>query len=69
MQADQNKMGQIGLKMPSIKKAKNLPVPTQNKLDFKLATRQVVLKLYKHAEPLRSFPCFCRTPFLPNKTK
>jgi len=29
----------------------------------------VVLKLYKHAEPLRGFPNFCRAPFLPNKTE
>jgi len=27
----------------------------------------VFLNLYKHAEPLCSFPSFCRTPFLPNK--
>jgi len=29
----------------------------------------VVLKIYKHAKPLRSFPSFCRTPFLPNNRK
>jgi len=29
----------------------------------------VVLKRYKHAEPLRSFPSLCRTPFLPNTTE
>jgi len=29
----------------------------------------VVLKLYKHAELFRSFPSFCRTPFLPNTTE
>jgi len=29
----------------------------------------VVLKLYKHADPLCSFPSFCRTPFLPNATE
>jgi len=29
----------------------------------------VVLNLQKHAEPLRSYPNFCRTPFLPNITE
>ena len=29
----------------------------------------VVLKLYKHAEPLRSFPSFCRNKILPNTTE
>jgi len=29
----------------------------------------VVLKLYKHTEPLRSFPSFRRTPFLPYITE
>ena len=29
----------------------------------------VVLKLNKHTEPLRSFPSFCRPPFLPNITE
>ena len=28
--------------------------------------KAVVLNLYKHAELLRNFPSFCRTPFLPN---
>jgi len=32
-------------------------------------TNPVVLNLYKHAEPLRSFPSFCRTLFLPNITE
>ena len=26
----------------------------------------MVQKLYKHTEPLRGFPSFCQTPFLPN---
>ena len=30
---------------------------------------QWFLNLYKHAEPLRSFPRFCRTPVLPNITE
>jgi len=34
-----------------------------------LTLETVVLKLYNHAEPLRSFPSFCRTPFLPNTTE
>jgi len=29
----------------------------------------VVLRLYKHTEPLRSFQSFCRTPFLRNITE
>jgi len=29
----------------------------------------VVLNIYKYAEPLCSFPSFCRTPFLPNITE
>ena len=29
----------------------------------------VVLNLYKHAEPLCSFPRFCQTPYLPNITE
>jgi len=33
------------------------------------ASKSVVLNLYKHAEPLRSFPRVCRTPFLPNITE
>jgi len=28
--------------------------------------RPVVLELYKHTEPLHSFPSFCRTPLSPN---
>ena len=31
--------------------------------------RIVVLKLYKHTEPLRSFPSIGRTPFMPNVTE
>ena len=34
-----------------------------------LCPSAVVLKLYRHTEPLRSFPSFCRTPFLPNITE
>jgi len=34
-----------------------------------LGVRSVVLNLYEHAEPVRSFPSFCRTPFLPNITE
>jgi len=33
------------------------------------AVRAVVLKLYKHAETLCSFPSFCRTSFLLNTTE
>jgi len=29
----------------------------------------MVFNLYKHAEPLRNFPSFCRIPFLPNITE
>jgi len=29
----------------------------------------VVLNLYKHTEPLRCYPSFCRIPFLPNITE
>jgi len=32
-------------------------------------SNSVVLKLCKDAEPLRSLPSFCRTPFLPNTTE
>jgi len=28
-----------------------------------------VVLLYKHTEPLRCFPSFCRAPFLPNITE
>ena len=35
----------------------------------KLVSSPVVLKLYKHAKPLLSFPSFRRTAFLSNKTK
>jgi len=35
-------------------------------LFFLLFNTPVVLNLYKHAEPLRSFSSFCRTPFFPN---
>jgi len=38
-------------------------------LRFVCHTRAVVLNLYKHAEPLLSFPSFCGTPFLPNITE
>jgi len=31
--------------------------------------KAVVLNLYKHAEPLRSFPSFCRTLFFPIQQK
>jgi len=34
-----------------------------------LRFRAVVLKLYKHAEPLRSFPSVSQTSFLPNTTE
>jgi len=37
--------------------------------DIKSSSKLVVLKLYKHAEPLRSFPSFCRTALLPNQQK
>jgi len=32
-------------------------------------SRSVVLKLYKHTEPLRSFPSFFQTSFLPSVTE
>jgi len=31
----------------------------------RVALNQWFLTFYKHAEPLRSFPSFCRTPFCP----
>ena len=37
-------------------------------LPWYLPPGPVVLKLYKHAEPLRNFLSFCRTPLLPNTT-
>jgi len=30
---------------------------------------QLVLKLHKHTQPLRSFPSFCRTPIYPFKSR
>jgi len=41
-EVDENKTGQIGLKIRSIKMAKNPPVPTRNKLDFKLTARPII---------------------------
>jgi len=39
--------------------------PNSNVYLFKSMFRN----LYKHAEPLRSYPSFCRIPFLPNITE
>jgi len=37
--------------------------------DIFFSLKAVVLNLCKHAEPLRRYPSFCRTPFLPNVTE
>jgi len=36
-----------------------------SRLHFRTLSKPVVLRLYKHAEPLRNFPSFFQTSFLP----
>ena len=63
--------GTVGLKTTSfnrktcVRKRRKTPLPSA----LQTQSKTMGLNLYKYAEPLRSFPKFCRTPFLPNITE
>jgi len=58
------------LLLTTVVKSKGLELHTSNFLiqEFEGASTSV-LNLCKHTEPLRRFPGFCGTPFLPNITE